>query len=301
MDNKLEFAFVILHYNTVEDTNACVESIRKHIGIRSYKIIVVDNASPNQSGVFLAQKYSTSDDVLVILNKKNVGFARGNNIGFKYAKSELKAEFIVLMNNDTQILYDDFVLKIRNEYEASDCALIGPKIITPNPPFDSNPGPSELPTIKELLKNQFIIYLYLLLSYIHLDDLVHKKFGRQEKLRLDKADKAIDKRIENVKLHGCFWIFTPNYINKFDGLNPKTFLYNEEPLLFLRCVKYKLKTVYLPKLMVYHKEDSSTNSIGFKGAVNKRRFIYKHLIKSKWILIMEYIKYKLGNQNKNNL
>lgn len=110
-------------------------------------------------------------------------------------------------------------------------------------------------------------------------------------------------RIDKIKiteLHGCFWVFTPNYISKFDGINSKTFLYNEEPLLFLRCIKYNLKTVYLPELVVFHKEDSSTNSINFKGEVFKRRFVYKHLIKSKWILIAESLKYKFYTLHKNS-
>lgn len=300
MSNELDFVFVILHYNTVDDTNICVESIRKHICLNSYKIIIVDNASPNKSGDILVKRYFASDDVLVILNDSNLGFARGNNVGFKYAKKVFKAKFIVLMNNDTQILYDDFVLKINDEYNKSHCALIGPKIITPNPPFDSNPGSSDLPRIRDLFINQIIIYIYMVLSYFNLDDFVHRKFGRQEKKRLDKVDKNNDERKENVKLHGCFWVFTPNYISKFDGINSKTFLYNEEPLLFLRCIKYNLKTVYLPELVVFHKEDSSTNSINFKGEVFKRRFVYKHLIKSKWILIAESLKYKFYTLHKNS-
>ena len=52
------FAVVILNYNTFEDTVVCVDSIKKYTTCSSYKIFVVDNASPDKSGQLLISKYA---------------------------------------------------------------------------------------------------------------------------------------------------------------------------------------------------------------------------------------------------
>ena len=46
-----------------------------------------------------------------------------------------------------------------------------------------------------------------------------------------------------------------------EAFNPKTFLYKEEELLYLRCKKADLKIVYNPKLIIKHLEDAATNSV----------------------------------------
>lgn len=106
-----KFSFVILHYNTFTDTIECIDSIKKYISARSRDIIVVDNCSPDSSGSLLKLKYAEDDEVQVLMNSENLGFARGNNVGFKYAK-ERGADFIVMLNNDTLLLDNSFCYQV---------------------------------------------------------------------------------------------------------------------------------------------------------------------------------------------
>ena len=41
-----------------------------------------------------------------------MGFARGNNVGFAYAKEELNSDFIILCNSDTEVLEENFCSEI---------------------------------------------------------------------------------------------------------------------------------------------------------------------------------------------
>ena len=93
----VDFAFVILHYNTIEDTILCVDSIKENVN-SNYNIVIVDNCSPNGSGKLVKEKYCNDVDIHVILSERNEGFARGNNIGFIFAKERLHSKFIILMN-----------------------------------------------------------------------------------------------------------------------------------------------------------------------------------------------------------
>jgi GT2 family glycosyltransferase len=86
-------------------------------------------------------------------------------------------------------------------------------------------------------------------------------------------------RLENVKLHGCFLVFSQTYIQQFDGLDPSTFLYWEEELLYLHMQMRGLKTVYRPDILVYHMEDAATDAY-FPAARDKKIFVLTHYLDS---------------------
>lgn len=109
---NMDIAFVILNYNIVTETINCIQSIQQNIDTASYKIIVVDNASPNGAGVRLKEHYKDSRDIAVLINKQNDGFARGNNVGIAFAR-QWDPEFIVCMNNDTVWIQKDFYAQLR--------------------------------------------------------------------------------------------------------------------------------------------------------------------------------------------
>lgn len=281
-----KFAFVILHYNTIEDTYACVASIRKNVKEALYHIIIVDNCSPNRTGQELKDEYATNRDVTVILNHENLGFAKGNNVGFQYAKNELRADFIILMNNDTELVEDTFVSIVEEEYKSSNFALLGPLEILPEPPYHRKHEGRNLVTISGCMRSIFLLSIYYLLSFVGLDVYFRKQFGNKSDKAIQSITKEPQKREENVQLHGFFWIFSPQYIRLNDGINPKPFLYREEELLFLRLKKQHLKSVYLPSLRIKHKWSKATNSL-FKKKSQFRRFFYYHTIKSTIILLKE--------------
>lgn len=282
-------SYVILHYNTIDDTVNCINSIVKTQEKGSYQIVIVDNNSPNGSGEFLLKKYEKESYIHIILNKQNLGFAKGNNIGFIYAKKSLLADFIVVLNSDVIILQKTFQEKIVSEYWHNKYAVLGPKINTPSGYEYSNPGSHNLPSITSLYIYILKIRFLLFLNFLHLD-LTYKRFKKKfikgEKKDVNNKDKVCD-----VQLHGCCWIFSPLFIKKFDGINDRTFLYREEELLFLLLKKSKLKSIYIPNIEVFHNEHSATNSIT-TNMFKKARFQYKQYIKSTSILIEELKRYK---------
>jgi len=70
---------------------------------------------------------------------------------------------------------------------------------------------------------------------------------------------VIEKDVENTILHGACLIFSPSYIEEFEGLNKDTFLYMEEDILKLNADYYKFKMLYSGDLVIYHKEDAATD------------------------------------------
>lgn len=92
--------FVILNYKTWREAAACAESILKTQQGQDIRIVLVDNGSGNGSEESLREEFAGEKRVHVIASEKNLGFARGNNLGIRYARSHFEPDFIVAANSD---------------------------------------------------------------------------------------------------------------------------------------------------------------------------------------------------------
>ncbi|MCD7929408.1 MAG: glycosyltransferase [Clostridiales bacterium] len=125
---NIDITFVILHYNVTNETYNCVSSIKENIDTKNYYIIIVDNNSPNKSGMIIAEKYRNDKKIHILINKENLGFAKGNNIGIDYAR-KLNSKYICCLNNDILLEQKNFYQTLNNEFIKSHVAAIGPKVI----------------------------------------------------------------------------------------------------------------------------------------------------------------------------
>ncbi len=92
-------SIIILTYNNREYTRLCLESIYAHTEAPDFEVILVDNASTDDTPAFLQDFASQKSNVKLILNQENAGFSRGNNQGAAAAEGE----YLVLLNNDTVV------------------------------------------------------------------------------------------------------------------------------------------------------------------------------------------------------
>lgn len=99
---KVKLSIIILNWNTKELLRQCLESLGQRCRA---EIIVVDNGSTDGSQKYLkaqSSKLKTTTKNLklkIILNRENLGFARGNNQGIKVASGK----YIMLLNSDTVV------------------------------------------------------------------------------------------------------------------------------------------------------------------------------------------------------
>lgn len=94
---------VVLTYNNLAYTEACLFSLEAYSDYSDLEIIVVDNASTDGSPAWLqawaGQASPAGHTRRLILNPRNAGFSAGNNIGLRAATGEV----LVLLNNDTYV------------------------------------------------------------------------------------------------------------------------------------------------------------------------------------------------------
>jgi GT2 family glycosyltransferase len=103
----MDVSIIFVNYNTISLlTDAIDSALEKTIGV-IYEIIVVDNASNDNSRKILSDKYQSN--VIYIALPENIGFGRANNEGMKIAKGRnvfLLNPDTILQNNAVKILSD---------------------------------------------------------------------------------------------------------------------------------------------------------------------------------------------------
>lgn len=98
----IDVSIIIVNYNTPELTENCINSIISQTQGICYEIIIIDNASTDNSNLIL----SADRRINFIQSPKNGGFGYGNNLGMKIAKGN----YFMLLNSDT-LLQNNAILE----------------------------------------------------------------------------------------------------------------------------------------------------------------------------------------------
>jgi len=93
-------AYIIVSWNNKKLIDDCVKSINQQDYSGNKRIILVDNASMDGTVTYVKEKFPY---VEVISETENHGFAKGNNIGIKFALADKKIKYIVLLNTDARL------------------------------------------------------------------------------------------------------------------------------------------------------------------------------------------------------
>ena len=285
--NKIDIGIIVLHYNNYLDTCETIESLKQNIDTKQYKIVVIDNKSPNNSGVLLKEKYENERDIDIILCEKNEGFSAGLNLGIRHLRMNYEPKFTILSNNDINLLDKHLFQHLSSEYEQSGFAVLAPMIITPdgrcndNPIFDIWYSRENAKYDLKYWKHR-LFFTKLGLERLYLFNRHHNYFLKRHKrkiyqIRKDKSPGIFMKRRENVVAHGCFIVFSEKYFEHFDGLDVRTFMYAEEDVLFVHLLEKKLLSVYQPNVVVYHKGGSSVKA-SYKKDKGRKIFLYSSYI-----------------------
>lgn len=210
MENSRHVAIVILNYNswkeTIKEANLC----NRMMQIDYRNIIVIDNASPNDSAEML-EKESEKKHFVFIRADANQGYAAGNNIGLRYAFQN-GYEYALILNNDIIIEDPGLILKLLDGFKKDSCvAVVNPDIYSPDRHLFN----------RDAVKPTFLDYTVGMLQY--------RKKGR----KLTEKD-----GIGFVyRPQGCCMMVDLQKMDEVDYFDEHTFLYCEEPILAERLLK----------------------------------------------------------------
>ena len=114
-------SIIILCCNGLKYTRQCLESIEQCTP-EPHEIIIVDNASTDGTPEFLRHYAEEHDNVTLIMNDRNRGYASGNNQAIRIAHGE----YVVLLNNDVVVTHGWLGRMIEHVKGLGDIGMVGP-------------------------------------------------------------------------------------------------------------------------------------------------------------------------------
>ena len=224
-----EVAVVILNYKSWRDTLNEIDLCHKEIGIDYENIIVVDNASPNESKEELEKNSQLG--YRFIYSTENNGYASGNNIGLKYAFNH-GYKYALILNND--ILFNDkeFLKKLLEVVDKDNkLAVVNPDVYSPSGYLFNRDA--KRPNLFD-----YTVGMYL-----------YKKRGRN-----------IDKYGYVYRPQGCCMLVDLNKLNQVDYLDDSTFLYYEEVILAERLINKGFRCACCTNTSIIHNHSTTVKS-----------------------------------------
>ena len=248
----MELSVVIVNYNVKYFLEHCLHSVYKSLKNIEAEVFVVDNNSVDGSIGMIREKFPK---VELILNKKNVGFARANNQAIKKAVGK----YILILNPDTVIEENTLEKCIRFMEDHDDAGSLGVRMIDGKGKF--------LPESKRSLPTPSVAF-YKIFGLAALFPR-SRIFGRYHLGYLDK-----DKTNSVEVLPGAFMMIRKTVLKKTGLLDEDYFMYGEDIDLSYRITMAGYKNYYYPGTTIIHYKGESTK----KGSINYVMVFYRAMI-----------------------
>jgi GT2 family glycosyltransferase len=114
-------SIVVVTYGNLDLTRLCLGSVLRDTEHPRYEVIIVDNASTDGTPDYLRALAGDHENVRIVLNDTNRGFAAANNQGLAIASGDV----LILLNNDT-VVPRGWLSGLLSHLEDAEIGLLGP-------------------------------------------------------------------------------------------------------------------------------------------------------------------------------
>jgi GT2 family glycosyltransferase len=220
-------SIIVVNWNNASDTIACIASLHD-VQYSAFDIIVVDNGSQDGSADKIQ---AAAEDITLIRNERNLGFAVGNNIGIQCALKN-GADAVLLLNNDTTVDPEILTAFVSAQETHPEAGFLTAKIYyfdDPNRIWMGQPR-------------------------------WNKSLCAFEHDGLDALDdrSRFDSIAEVSYACGCALFATADTLTRVGLMEPKFFCYFEEADWCFRAAREGLKSYFVPGAKVWHKVSATS-------------------------------------------
>jgi len=189
-------SIVIPNYNGKSILRKCLKRLLAKTNYPNLKIIVVDDGSTDSSSEMVKKEFPS---VILLRNRKNVGFTKSSNIGWKYAFDNLNSKYVVIFNNDIMIFQRNWLTKLIKALQLPHVGVVAPQLISQEE------------------KIQHVGYSYEPSMYLGLDLLRKKRMEKNSIWEVDAVMCPMIIRREVTERIGLFdEVFSPFYSEDHD-------------------------------------------------------------------------------------
>ncbi len=246
MKNKKDLSIVIVSYNAVHFLRKCLKSVIIQTEGISYEIIVVDNASTDETQQLMTLEYP---GIQFLRNEQNVGFAAANNM----AISETNSRYVLLLNPDTEVLIGAIQKTLHFMDENPKAGISSCKLLYQDGRFQANAY--SFPTVWNMFAEATFLYKIFPKT---------KLFGSYHLSYLDYTkDNQVDWLI------GAFYMIRREVIDTIGLLDEQYFMYAEDLDYCYMAKKAGFEVWYTSCAEIFH-------FYGGISGINKRVAVWTH-------------------------
>lgn len=232
----MDLTTIIVNYNTANLLPKCINALRESAVDVSNKIVIVDNASNDDSADLLLRDFS---DCTLIINDENIGFGRANN----QCAPDINSQYVLLLNTDAFVSANTINKTIQYMEENSDCGILGVKLVGRDgvlqPSCRYFPGPWSI-----FLKSTGL-----------------QRFFKEVQL-VDDMNWEHDVPRKCDWVPGCYYLIRRELIDQVGLFDPRYFLYYEEVDHCFAAKKVGWEVHFFPDTTVVHIGGESAKSEG---------------------------------------
>lgn len=263
MKNKPEeliaVSVIFVNYNTCQMTLTAIGSVYKFTTKLNFEIIVVDNASADNSVEEIRKNFPK---VTILESKKNIGFGRANNLAMEIAKGK----YYFLLNTDTYLVNNAIELlgEFMENPDNANVAILGGQLLTSDGELNLSAG--SFPNFKMFVKSSFWRHFY------------KKTFYNGGQYHYFVPSDSEPYEVDYVS--GADFFVRSDIIKIAGKFNPCFFMYFEETELTYRIKKIlpDTKVMVLPTAKIVHIGQGSSlesiKSLKFKLQYLKSKSLY---------------------------
>jgi GT2 family glycosyltransferase len=253
----MELSIIIVSWNVKKDLNRCLESIYQNQPSNIFEVIVVDNASSDETVEMLKNEFP---HVTIIENSDNRGFAAANNQGIQITKGK----YIFLLNPDTIVHRQSFDTLMEFMDNNADVGACGPKLLNGDGTIQSSARC--FPTFAGALHRHSAFKLFGIFK------------SDYEKWLMKGFDYS--HQTDVAQLMGAALMIRKTVVDKIGLMDERFFMYYEEVDLCYRIKQAGWRVVFIPDAVVTHLAGKSSGQVPVKKQImaitSLIRFFRKH-------------------------
>lgn len=249
---KMDVSIIIVNYNTRQLTIEAIQSVYQSVTEYSYEVIVVDNASSDDSVEKIKKHFP---EITLIENKENTGFAKANNQAIRASASD----YVLLLNSDTVVKPDTLAVMLDFMEQHEKVGASGCKVVLPDGSLDKAcrrgfPTPAA--------------------SFYYISGLARRFPGSAKYNAYHMGHLDPDQAYPIDCLVGAFMLVRRQAIEEVGLLDETFFMYGEDIDWCYRIKQAGWENYYYPRTSITHYKGASSRKKPFKIIYEFHRAMY---------------------------
>lgn len=128
IEGEPKVSIIIPNKDNCKALKACIDSILTKTTYKNYEVIIIDNQSSQSEILDYYQQLKQNSNIKIYSYDKSFNYSAINN----YAATKADGDYLLLLNNDTEVITEDWIQEMLMFAQREDVGAVGAKLLYPN-------------------------------------------------------------------------------------------------------------------------------------------------------------------------